>query len=124
MAKQIRRGLFETNSSSVHSMTMCSGDEFNKWKSGEVLFWGEKDRFMTKEEIIEELKKATYYSGKLEYPDVDWDDVNSVNEVFEEESVQTFEEFFEYDDYERFLDSYTTKDGAKVVAFGYYGYDR
>ena len=38
MKKQIRRGVFETNSSSVHSLTMCSFDEFDKWVRGEVMF--------------------------------------------------------------------------------------
>lgn len=39
MKKQIRRYVFETNSSSVHSLTMCSGEEFKKWKNGEVYCW-------------------------------------------------------------------------------------
>lgn len=30
MKEVIRRGIFETNSSSVHSITMCSDDEYNK----------------------------------------------------------------------------------------------
>jgi hypothetical protein len=33
----IRRGVFETNSSSTHSITMCSIEEYEKWESGEVL---------------------------------------------------------------------------------------
>lgn len=42
MKRQIRRGVFETNSSSTHSLTMCSEEEFEAWKRGEVLFqeWG------------------------------------------------------------------------------------
>lgn len=31
MKKQIRYEVFETNSSSVHSLTMCSSDEYEKW---------------------------------------------------------------------------------------------
>ena len=30
----IRYGLFETNSSSVHSMTLLTQDEYEKWESG------------------------------------------------------------------------------------------
>lgn len=30
MKRQIRRGVFETNSSSVHSLTMCMESDFNK----------------------------------------------------------------------------------------------
>lgn len=32
MKKQIRRGVFETNSSSCHSLTMCSEKEYEKWE--------------------------------------------------------------------------------------------
>ena len=37
MKEVIRRGLFETNSSSVHSITMCDDDTYTKWKNGELL---------------------------------------------------------------------------------------
>ena len=42
MKRQIRRGVYETNSSSTHSLTMCSKEEFEQWKNGELLFdkWG------------------------------------------------------------------------------------
>jgi beta-galactosidase GanA len=36
--KSIRRGLFETNSSSVHSLSIVSKSDFEKWKKGELLF--------------------------------------------------------------------------------------
>ena len=36
--KQIRRNVFETNSSSTHSLTMCSKSQFEDWKAGKVLF--------------------------------------------------------------------------------------
>lgn len=38
MKRQIRRGVYETNSSSSHSITMCSEEEFEKWKDGKLLF--------------------------------------------------------------------------------------
>lgn len=57
MKREVRRGVFETNSSSVHSLTMCSGEEYKKWENGEVLYWEEENKFGTKEEIIEEMKK-------------------------------------------------------------------
>ena len=33
---QIRQGVFETNSSSTHSITMCMKSEFDMWERGEV----------------------------------------------------------------------------------------
>ena len=35
MAQQIRRGVFETNSSSTHSITICSPEDFELLKEGE-----------------------------------------------------------------------------------------
>ena len=32
MKKQIRRGVFETNSSSVHSLTMCMESDYDRWQ--------------------------------------------------------------------------------------------
>lgn len=117
MKRQIRQGVFETNSSSVHSLTMCSAEEYQKWENGEVLFWMWKDKFGTKEEIITELKKKSWLSK------YDWNNEDIVNDIFSDEGVQTCEEFFENDWYETFEQRYTTPSGDEVVAFGYYGHD-
>ena len=123
MKRQIRHGVFETNSSSVHSLTMCSGEEYEKWEKGEVLYWGERDKFDTKENIINALKTATWYSGGLMYDDVNWDNEDEVEDVFYDEGIKTCEKFFENDWFETFEQSYTTPSGEKIVAFGYYGHD-
>ena len=117
MKKQIRRGVFETNSSSVHSLTMCSGEEYEKWENGEVLYWKWKNKFSTREEIIEELKNNSWISN------VDWNDEDKVNDIFSDEEIQTCEEFFENEWFETFEHRHTTPSGDEVVAFGYYGHD-
>lgn len=124
MKRQIRRGVFETNSSSTHSLTMCSGEDYDKWQRDEVLYWRDKDKFGTREEIIEELKvMRSSYSGELYYDNVNWDNEDEVSDVFLDEGIQTCEEFFDNEYYETFYDSYVTKNGDVVVSFGYYGYD-
>lgn len=124
MKRQIRRGVFETNSSSVHSLTMCTYDEYKKWENEEVLYWRDRDKFGTREDIIKELKNARYsWSGELCYQDVNWNDEVEVNDVFSDEGIQTCEEFFDNEDFETFEQRYTTPSGEVVVAFGYYGYD-
>lgn len=35
--KQVRNGVFETNSSSTHSITICTKEEFEKFKAGELM---------------------------------------------------------------------------------------
>ena len=125
MKRQIRRGVFETNSSSVHSLTMCDKTEFEKWKRGEVLFWKNRDKFGTKDDFIEELQNYRYSWGdrRLVYPDVDWSDDKQVHDIFSDEGICSHDYYFDemnYD-YETYWDSFTTKSGDEIVAFGYYG---
>nr|WP_142411389.1 hypothetical protein [Clostridium sp. Marseille-P7770] len=123
MKRQIRRGVFETNSSSVHALAMCTESEFDRWKNGELLFWEYKNKFGTKEELIEELKKYTGWNGKLWYRDTDWDDEDQVAEIFNNENITTCDQFFDNEWYETYSERYTTPGGETIVAFGYYGHD-
>lgn len=123
MKMQIRRGVFETNSSSVHSITMCTGSDFDRWTDGELLFWEDEKKFGTREEIIEDLKKSTWYDGKLRYPDINWDDKDQVSDIFNDENIKMFNQYFQNDWFETYWEAYTTPGGENVVAFGYYGHD-
>lgn len=134
--KQIRRGVFETNSSSTHSITMCSENEYDKWKNGELLFNRWDDEFITKEGIIEKakVKQEKYLKEKEEGKTLynyqeKYTNAKNDEELFEAEYDEEDGDYYTYDrfwndmDYETFEDSYTTKDGEKVIAFGYYGYN-
>lgn len=123
MKRQIRRGVFETNSSSTHAITMCSGEEYDKWCSGNLLFWVGKKKFGTKEDIIEELKELTRWDNSLMYPDVNWDDDSVVADIFDSEEIQSSDEFFDDEYLETFEEKYHTPNGEEVVAFGKFGYD-
>ena len=39
--KSIRANTFETNSSSVHSLTLVSASTYKKWETGEAIMAGE-----------------------------------------------------------------------------------
>ena len=55
--RQVRRGTFETNSSSTHSITICSEEQITKWKNGELFYFEDGDKFVDaieKEKIIRE----------------------------------------------------------------------
>lgn len=121
--KQIRCGVFETNSSSAHSITMCSDEDYQKWKNGEVLYWEEQDKFGTKKEIIAELTTLKSWNGGLYYNGVNWDNEDEVHDIFYDGGIKSYSAFFDNDYYETYSDSYTTPRGDKVVAFGYYGYN-
>lgn len=110
----IRNGLFETNSSSVHSLTMTSGVNYDKWVDGEVVYDENENEFITLDEA-----KARYKILKGAYSDDD-----ELADLLSEEYVYTFEAYdTAYEYYETFSDSYITENGERVVAFGYYGHD-
>ena len=99
--RQIRRNVFETNSSSTHSITMCMRSEFDKWVNGELV-WDRWNRELVP--ITPEIK---------------------ISMENDEREYLTYDQFhdWEYVDYETYTNNYTTPNGDKVVAFGYYGYN-
>lgn len=98
MRRQIRRGVFETNSSSCHSITMCMKSDYDKWKDGKLVW----------DDWKQQLVPVTDETGK-----------DNWNRYF------TYEQFndYSYIDQEKFTDEITTPGGETIVAFGYYGYD-
>ena len=132
----VRRSVFETNSSSTHSITMCSENEYDKWKNGELLYKRWDGEFYTKEQIIEKArakqeeylkekeKGATIYYYKEKYINATTDE-ELYNAEYDEDEYQNFEDFWNdvECEYETFEDSYTAKSGEKIIAFGYHGYN-
>ena len=114
--KSIRRSVFETNSSSTHSITMCSGEDFKAWKKGDVVFEDSYNggKFITLEKAMKEIKKN--------YPDLDLTDEDAVREALFDSEFRTYENYFEDDELECFTDKFKTKGGEEVIAFGKFGY--
>lgn len=141
---QIRKNVFETNSSSTHSITMCSQDEYDAWMKGELLlndgWWGKDNtsefknkKFVTRAEAEDIIRKDPYYADK------DLEDLSSIpddelsHEYYDYETksyighnygVYTVDNYIEANEcLEWFEDKYTTSSGETVVAFGLYGTD-
>ncbi|GFI31388.1 hypothetical protein IMSAGC013_02783 [Lachnospiraceae bacterium] len=136
MKRQIRCGVFETNSSSTHSLTMCSEEEFEAWKRGEVLFqaYG-KENFISVTKLSEHDKKMAqedYEENKDDFQK-DWNDLSEdakqkyytkyakENDIIDEDA-KTYDQYMNDGDLETFVQRYTSKNGDKIVAFGEYGY--
>lgn len=112
MKIQIRRGVFETNSSSVHSITVCSQDDYDKWIKGDMVYDSIENILISKEQCIE-----TYC------PDINPADQDSINEALLEEGLETFEKYHDDDlGFDFFKKDFTTPNGEKIKVFGYYGW--
>lgn len=126
MKRQIRRGVFETNSSSVHSLTMCSKAEYDAFENGEMYIerWGSS--LYTKEQLIEMFKTIKdWRTDTLKYANVDWNNEEEFQRVLKETEFCTSEEYWDKvsEEYETFQESYTNANGETTYAFGYYGHD-
>lgn len=97
MKRQVRRGVFETNSSSTHSITICSKSEFEAWKRGELLY--------------------DMYDENL----IDPNSLTDKNDIGED--YQTYDGWNSDYDLNIYKREYTTDGGEEIVAFGKYGYD-
>ena len=123
MKRQIRSSVFETNSSSTHSLTMMMKSDYKRWQTEELYLyngsgWGwefskpVENQLYTRDEAIEFVKKNKYYKDVDEIDDdalrdcdfISWDDEGN------EYLVSFYKEF-------------TTPSGETIVAFGEYGYD-
>jgi len=126
---QVRHGVFETNSSSTHSITLCKKSEYDAWRNGEIYLndgWWSKElenkdkKFLTKEEAI----KLISDSGHYEDTDLYSLDEEELWEIFYEEGIYNTEmygDMCEY--YEEYEEKYVTDSGDTIIAFGYYGND-
>lgn len=123
---QMRKNVFETNSSSTHSITMCTQDEYDAWANGKLLlndgWWGKdntsefKDKkFVTREEAEDIIKHNKYYEPTDELSNL------SDEELAENYELYSFYRYFENEYLEWFDEKYTTPSGETVVAFGLYG---
>lgn len=116
MKIQIRQGLFETNSSSTHSLIISTEDDYNKWVDGKVYLDKDSGIFVTEEQIIEWAKQCRWV-------DTDGKEDNAIlEEVLNDEyRFYTCSNYGEY--YENFEQHFTSPSGDEMVAFGYFGYD-
>lgn len=137
MKEQIRRGTFETNSSSTHSISICTEDKFTKWKNGELLYDEDTEEFVPTYSLSDEDKlyaKENYEIKKDEYSK-DWDDLSDdakekyYRKYAKENCVDTvgltYEDWLDEKNcyFETYTYRYKTEHNDKIVAFGYYGHD-
>lgn len=131
MKVQIRQGIFETNSSSVHSLTLTDECTYNKWKNGDLLYNPDKSAF----ESVEEGQKFNINLAK-QYTDENWmhySEDMEYQDLIDEAAVEGYlgEMYLTYDEWcDRYIDSQFETfcktdciNGIAVCGFGYYGVD-
>ncbi len=108
--KKTRTGVFETNSSSTHSMSLFMKEDYDKWVSGELYFNVTEDELVTEEEA-----KLAYFEEEGSYLEM-----KSVNEVDVKDMgypIYTHKEWMNAFD-EPIEESITTPKGDVVIGLG------
>lgn len=96
--KQIRKNIFETNSSSTHAFNVCTEDEFSRWISEELLFDKWNDELVDSSD--KDCSAKDRYLNTNEWYDYHW-----------HLGHETFSQYF------------VIPSGDKMVAFGYFGHE-
>jgi hypothetical protein len=121
MKRQVRRGVFETNSSSTHSLTMMMKSDYDRWQTEQLyLYEGGygwefnkpvKNNLYTKDEVMKFAKNNRYYHGEEEIDNETMRDMGFIS--WDDEGSEYLEGFYQ---------EFTTPSGETIVAFGEYGY--
>lgn len=135
----IRTGLFETNSSSIHTLVFVEESDYNKWAQGNLYFnmcykdynsykygdikYKKANKFVSYEEAKALDENFPYPEDEMyrgwsgfEY----WDEKEKRYKI---RNFLTLEEFFAYCGYDIFDKEYITEHGDLIHAVGYYGHD-
>ena len=123
MKRQIRRGVFETNSSSTHSLTMMMKSDYERWENENLYMYQGRgwswdtnkpvtNCFYTREEAVDFVKNSKYHDANDEVDETYLIDMDFI--PFDYEGSEYLEGFYE---------EFTTPSGETIVAFGEYGYD-
>ena len=109
MQVQIRENVFETNSSSTHSLVIATKSEFSDFKNGKLIYC-QYDAGPFKSDHF-------YPTSQVE----DW--VAEHEDDYDEYDFQRYDDFFDDEYLEPFKEDYTTAHGDEIVVFGNYGYE-
>ena len=99
--QNIRFRVFETNSSSTHSLCICTAEEYEKFGRGELLYDTDTDMLVPRETV-----------------DIDEDDEDNYKTVLTARELMVH-----WHDIDRFTEKYTSPSGDDIVVFGAYGYE-
>ena len=102
----VRLNTFETNSSAVHAMVICTEKDYARWQAGELLL----DRPARVLIEFDAVKDTESYLEDLKYPE----------SGREYQSPDGLRQFCEEGYFHEFYEEFDSPSGDAMVAFGYY----
>lgn len=128
--KQVRSNTFETNSSSTHSICMCTKDQYDSWasdwdnlKADSVLYQNYEEKLVTVEEAVKYVSRYHDYVNLSDVLDAHSIKHDDAVDYMREDGFMTCDDYDDDTDNESYYDEFVTPGGETVVAFGSYGWD-
>lgn len=125
---KIRYGIFETNSSSIHTLSIAQNDEIDKLKREELLVnlgWYKKGHLIAYEDALHELIDVIHkYGDEDEIEIINNEDKEEIYRLmYEYDIAERFNRYLEPEYLEPYEEEFTTKSGDRILIFGRYGHD-
>ena len=126
---KIRYSVFETNSSSIHTLSIAQNEEIDKLKREELLVnlgWNRKGYLITYEDAFHELIDVIHkYGQEDEAAIIDSGDKEEIYRLmYEYDIAERFSRYLEEEYLEPYEEEFTTKSGDRILIFGRYGRDQ
>lgn len=125
--RQVRRNIFETNSSSVHSLTICKREDYERWKTDGTYMYKDGDgvHFVSRSEAIERynfLQPASRWIYDL--IDTDYMTDEEIDEKLARMRMFSYESWEKkYDEnFETYAERVNIDSSGDYFIFGYYGH--
>lgn len=122
---KIRYGVFETNSSSVHSLCIAENEQIEKLKNEELLVKLYGDSVISYEdalkELIEEVNRNNHEEDKKIIENGNKEEIYQL--MREYDIAETLDSYLDSEWLEAYEESYTTEHGDKILIFGLFGRD-
>ena len=124
---KIRYGVFETNSSSTHSLCVAQNDEINKLRNNELLVnlnWKRRSYCISYEDALQDLMhEINTYGHTDDAAIVDSGDKEEIYRLmYEYEIAERFDRYLTEEYLEPYAEEFTTKSGDRILIFGRYGH--
>lgn len=129
--RQIRRNIFETNSSSTHSLTICKREDYEKWKTDGTYMYKDDDgvHFISRDEAIERYNlycpvTRNYLGLGLDPIDTDYmtdEEIDKMLSLMRMFSYESWEKKYDRD-FETYAERVDVDSAGSYFVFGYYGH--
>lgn len=125
---QVRYGMFESNSSSTHTLVIAQNDEIKKLENNELLIdlgWSHDKPFITYDEALELLKRDVEKNDiEEDKEDLASGDEEAIYYLLKEYDIaQRYDDYLDSEYLEHYEEEIVTEHGDKVLIFGIYGRD-